>query len=179
MPLFLTRAMEPGKLLVVGDSDWVFENGGRAYWLRNMLDYMTNDSYASVGIKNDIISLVNLSDVLFRKAFQGWEDKRKSAAEALMKTKQELVYYHENVVDGEVVAKVAKEYERLQRQEIEQRQYVEKIDYQVARQYKRLKLWFGLILVAAACVLSLAVFGGWAVYDRYRIHRKAEEMLHD
>jgi hypothetical protein len=89
------------------------------------------------------------------------------------------VYYHENVVDGEVAAKVAKEYERLQRQEIEQRQYVEKIDYQVAGQYKRLKLWFGLILVAAACVLSLAVFGGWAVYDRYRIRRKTEETIHD
>jgi hypothetical protein len=179
MPLFLTRAMEPGKLLVVGDSDWVFENGGRAYWLRNMLDFMTNDSYVSVGMRDNIISSIKLSDVLFRMAFQNMENRRKLAADALLKTKQELVYYHENVVDGEVAAKVAKEYERLQRQEIEQRQYVEKIDYQVAEQYKRFKLWLGLMLMAVACVLSLAVLGGWAVYDRYRIRRKTKEILHD
>ncbi len=194
-PPFLSVSVRPGKLLLIGDCDWMnaklWDNkadeqhgiydstyiSDNIIFLLRIVDYMTESGYITLASRKNNIN-ISLSEALYHKVVASYQ-KRKSEIESnLVKIKREKAVLEDKMRrENMPTVKQFKTMEELQRAEIEQIINLQQIDYLIGEKYSNYRSYFNfsVILVVPIC-LMLIVGIIYAVYEQ-KTKRKAREYI--
>ncbi len=183
---FLIMPLKEGKLLIVADSDMMGENLWNANYaknhdtngelftsdnlqfLLNALDYMTGADYVSVPLRKRMIKqmtwLVFLQEMAAQKYAQEKNDEQKKLIDAQKKLAE--LASQMKITELSSVKKI-KETEQLQRELDRHKNNLEKINYDIEKEYNKLFASFVCLLIVVlpvAVTLLLALLYG--VYSK-------------
>ncbi len=191
---FLSVPLKEGKLLVVADSDML----GESLWnanhaknhdiygdvfvsdnlqlLLNALDYMTSADYVSVPLKQAAGYQENWQNLLQEKAEKKFAEAKNNYGKKLLSAQRKLSALNNEMKFAELSSvKRIKEIEQLQRDIERYKNNLEKINYDIEKEYNRLFLLFAVALIAVTPVLiTLLLAGMFGLYNK-KLLKKARE----
>ncbi len=198
LPIFIGTPENYGKLLLIGDADFVNEalwnknlgnkNGvfnityssDNLLFLRNILDYMSVSKYTNIAKKNIDNDSINLVDVFQRWSVDFYAENKREITEQLYDVKNKLISFRDNKAEMDLLSvKKLKDEEKLVRKEMELSQNLRKIVYLTGEKYKFFMTCFSVFVIFVLPMLVvLSVWQIYALYNR-KIVKKTKEYVDD
>lgn len=193
MPAFLSIPIDEGKLLLVSDADMANGNlwqetksddeskdiTDNFIFIRNALDYLSQNGYASAGLKNIVKTNTSLSSVAYAIAEASYHDEKVKISSELVSTKKRIDEINSNGVVKALSIKQMKEIEELKRQEIAYNQDLQRIVYLIGKRYQNILSVISGMLVLILPLLSVGIiYGIYCLYGNY-LRRKIKGLINE
>lgn len=191
---FLSGSAKVGKLFLISDADMfdVFMWDGNAaakhdfyetffvsdnmYFVRDALDYLTENAYVGVKSKNTGLNKDSLAAVFRRYAENSFARERRELAKRLFDLQDRINILQAKVYTMPVSSvKQSKDLEQLRREQIDTEYKYRQVLYLTEERAQTLKSWFLFLMTGCFPVAAVLMLGGIYIWYRNMLKRKAEK----